>query len=190
MHGLAQLVSAAVYIEVILIFIRILISWFPGIPPWHPMVRILATLTDPILLPFRRLLPTLGGLDFSPIVAIVALQVVGRFVVNLLEPGPNASLAHSLTLALQQIVDAVLIIFVIIVLLRVVVSFMKVSPFHPAVRMIRDMSSPLVRPFSTFARRTQSADIPAIIALVVYFVLYQVADRLLGQLATTTAPIV
>ena len=91
MHQLAQIVNLLVRIETLLIFARVLLSWFPGIPPWHPLVRALAAVTDPVLLPFRRMLPTIGGLDFSPIVAIVVLQVVGQFVVDLIEhPHPDA----------------------------------------------------------------------------------------------------
>jgi YggT family protein len=187
MHEIAQIVSLVVRIEIILIFARVLLSWFPGIPPWHPAVRLLAAVTDPILLPFRRLLPTIGGLVFSPIVAIVALQVVGGFVVDLIEPR-GGSVAFSLAVALRDVVHTILLVLIIIVLLRVVVSFFKVSPFHPAVRLIRDMSTPLVRPFAGVAGRNPAADIPAIVALVVYVVLIVVADRLLGDLVNSTAP--
>src|SRR5258708_39772734 len=109
----ADLVRLIVRIEVILIFARILLSWFPGIPPWHPMVRLLAAVTDPVLLPFRRLLPTLGGLDFSPIVAIVVLQLVGNFVADLIQP-QGGSLAHAIAIALQQVVTSILVILIII----------------------------------------------------------------------------
>jgi len=186
MHQLAQIVNLLVRIETILIFARVLLSWFPGIPPWHPLVRALAAVTDPVLLPFRRMLPTIGGLDFSPIVAIVVLQVVGQFVVDLIEPS-GGSLAYTLARALQDVVHIILLILIIIVVLRLVVSFLKVSPFHPAVRLIRDMSSPLLRPFAGVGGRSPSADIPAIVALVVYVVLIVVSDHLLGDLVTSAA---
>jgi YggT family protein len=188
MHELAQIVQIVVRIETVLIFARVLLSWFPGIPPWHPLVRALAAVTDPVLLPFRRIVPTIGGLDFSPIVAIIALQVLGNFVVDLIEPS-GGSLAYTLALALRDVVHTILLILIIIVVLRLVVSFLRVSPWHPAVRLIRDMSSPLVRPFASVAGRSSQADVPAIVALVVYIVLIVVADRLLGDLATSTAPI-
>ena len=188
MHELAQIVQYVVRIEVILIFARVLLSWFPGIPPWHPLVRALAAVTDPVLLPFRRILPTIGGLDFSPIVAIIALQVLGNFVVDLIEPS-GGSLAFTLALALRDVVHTVLLILIIIVVLRVVVSFLKVSPWHPAVRLIQDMSSPLIRPFAGVAGRSSQADVTAIVALVVYIVLIVVADRLLGDLVTSAAPL-
>jgi YggT family protein len=188
MHELAQIVQLVVRIETILIFARVLLSWFPGIPPWHPLVRALASVTDPVLLPFRRILPTIGGLDFSPIVAIIFLQVLGNFIVDLIEPS-GGSLAFTLALAARDVVHTILLILIIIVVLRVIVSFLKVSPWHPAVRLIQDMSSPLVRPFAGVAGRSSQADVPAIVALVVYIVLIVVADRLLGDLVTSTAPL-
>ena len=187
MHDIAQIVSLVVRIEIIIIFARVLLSWFPGIPPWHPLVRALASVTDPVLLPFRRLLPTIGGLDFSPIVAIIALQLVGGFVVDLIEPR-GGSLAFSLAIAARDVVHTVLLILIIIVVARLVVSFLRVSPFHPAVRLVRDISTPLVRPFAGVGGRSSATDVPAIVALVVYVVLIVVADRLLDDLVTSTAP--
>lgn len=195
MHEIAQIIRVVVQIEVILIFIRVLLSWFPGIPPWHPLVRLLVAFTDPILLPFRRILPTIGGLDFSPIVALILLQVVGNFVADLIDTsGAGAPVAYTVANAVYNIVHAILLILIIIVLLRVVVSFLKVSPFHPAVRLIRDMSTPLVRPFAAIGGGGQRSpyssggapDVSAIIALAFYVIAIIVADWLLGDLVRST----
>ncbi len=54
------------------IFIRIILSWIaPG--SHNPATAIIATLTEPVLRPFRRLIPALGGFDISPIFAIILL---------------------------------------------------------------------------------------------------------------------
>ena len=56
----------------IAIVVRILLSWFA--PQTHnPATALLATLTEPILRPFRRFIPTIGGFDISPVVAIILL---------------------------------------------------------------------------------------------------------------------
>lgn len=194
MHEIAQIIRVVVQIEVILIFVRVLLSWFPGIPPWHPMVRLLVAFTDPVLIPFRRILPTIGGLDFSPIVALILLQVVGNFVADLVDTsGAGAPVAYTVANAVYNIVHAILLILIIIVLLRVVVSFLKVSPFHPAVRLIRDISTPLVRPFAGIGGGSRSPyssggapDVSAIVALAFYVVAIIVADWLLGDLVRST----
>ncbi len=59
-----------------LLFIRILLSWFPNINWFDPPFSILSQLTDPYLNIFRSFIPPLGGLDLSPLLAILLLQVV------------------------------------------------------------------------------------------------------------------
>ncbi len=59
-----------------LLFIRILLSWFPNINWLDPPFSILSQLTDPYLNVFGSIIPPLGGLDFSPILALLLLQVV------------------------------------------------------------------------------------------------------------------
>ena len=73
--SIAALLKLFIYIFFFAIFIRIIISWVnPG--AYNPMTVILHRLTDPLLLPARRLIPPISGLDLSPMVVIVALQLM------------------------------------------------------------------------------------------------------------------
>ncbi|MCI0849813.1 MAG: YggT family protein [Chloroflexi bacterium] len=56
-------------------------SWFVR-DPSNPIVRILDTITDPILQPLRQIMPRMGMMDFTPLVAIILLQVLASFVRN------------------------------------------------------------------------------------------------------------
>lgn len=47
----------------------------------HPGLRLVDSLTEPLLAPIRRLLPAMGGLDFSPILAFIALEAFRRLVI-------------------------------------------------------------------------------------------------------------
>lgn len=73
---LFQTISTFVSIYLVLLFIRILLTWFPNIDFFNPPFSVLAQLTDPYLNIFRRVIPPLGGLDFSAILAILVLQVI------------------------------------------------------------------------------------------------------------------
>ena len=60
---------------------RALLSWFdPGMR--SSVGRILVDITEPILGPLRRVLPSMGGLDFSPIIAIIGLQFIRQIILN------------------------------------------------------------------------------------------------------------
>ena len=57
------------------IIIRIVLSW---VAPhnYNPITALLTTLSEPVLRPFRRVIPTIGGLDISPVFALVLLQAM------------------------------------------------------------------------------------------------------------------
>ncbi len=60
------------------IIARSLLSWFPVRPgnPFHPLAVILFQITEPILGPLRRIIPTIGMIDISPVVALLLLQFI------------------------------------------------------------------------------------------------------------------
>ncbi len=65
-------------IYVVLIIIRVLLSWFPNVDLYNPPFSWLGQITDPYLNIFRSVIPPLGGMDFSPMLAIILLQVVAQ----------------------------------------------------------------------------------------------------------------
>jgi YggT family protein len=60
-----------------LLLIRVLLTWFPTINWYDQPFAALSQITDPYLNLFRRIIPPLGGIDFSPMLAIILLQIVG-----------------------------------------------------------------------------------------------------------------
>jgi YggT family protein len=64
-------------IYMLLIFVRILLSWFQTAEWAAQIMSFLSPITDPYLNLFRSFIPPLGGLDLSPIVGILLLQFVG-----------------------------------------------------------------------------------------------------------------
>ena len=68
----------------IAIFARIILSWFPQTPTLTPLVKIVFTVTEPILSPIRRLLPRMGMFDLSPMVALILVSIIQNVLVNAL----------------------------------------------------------------------------------------------------------
>jgi YggT family protein len=83
MRVLADLINLIVQIYAFLFIARALLS-FTGIDPYHPAAQFLYRLTEPVLAPIRRVLPPAGMMDFSPMVAMLLVIVVGQILVALL----------------------------------------------------------------------------------------------------------
>ena len=59
----------------LIVFGAVIVSWIQ-LPPTNPVVRFLETATEPVLAPIRRVLPDMGGLDFSPLVLLIGLRML------------------------------------------------------------------------------------------------------------------
>ena len=61
------------------IIARALLSWFP-LPATNPITSFLNAITEPILAPLRRVVPRVGMLDITPLIAILLLQALSRLL--------------------------------------------------------------------------------------------------------------
>jgi YggT family protein len=74
LSALAELISKAIYLFIIAIFIQIVLSWVaPG--TYNPVVGVIESITTPVLRPARRVLPPMGGLDLSPMLVVIGLYL-------------------------------------------------------------------------------------------------------------------
>ena len=78
---IADIISATVLVLTFAIIGRALLSWIPNLDYRNPAVEFLVTVTEPILAPIRAIMPRLGMFDFTPMIAIILLQVIGRILV-------------------------------------------------------------------------------------------------------------
>lgn len=91
---IAEYVNALFLVYIIIIFVRILLSWIPRMP-YNPTLRTVVEfvyqVTDPYLNLFRRFLPPVGGggfaLDLSPIIAVFVLLIAQWLIVGAIDPG-------------------------------------------------------------------------------------------------------
>nr|VFJ61147.1 MAG: YggT family protein [Candidatus Kentron sp. FM]VFJ67125.1 MAG: YggT family protein [Candidatus Kentron sp. FM]VFK12676.1 MAG: YggT family protein [Candidatus Kentron sp. FM] len=93
--ALAKLLELAIFIFVFAIIIHVIMSWVnPHV--YNPLVSLLYSLTEPLLGPARRWIPPISGLDLSPILVIVGLQLILMLFV-----APIADLARGMGVLLR-----------------------------------------------------------------------------------------
>lgn len=74
----AQVISLMANILILLLFIWVVLSWI--MPPYHPLRELLDRIVEPMLLPIRRILPSTGPMDFSPMVLMILIVVASRIL--------------------------------------------------------------------------------------------------------------
>lgn len=81
---ISYIVYQLIHLYAMIMFVYVILSWFPRGSVIERLEGFLAPVCEPYLGLFRRFIPPLGMIDFSPVIAIIALEFVGNFVVRLL----------------------------------------------------------------------------------------------------------
>jgi YggT family protein len=80
-NSLGGVLAALIQLLALAIFFRAILSWFVR-DPYNPVVQALDAITEPILQPLRQIIPRMGMIDLSPLVAIILLSVIAGLVRN------------------------------------------------------------------------------------------------------------
>jgi len=83
MNLLADFVNLFFYLLGLAILARVLLSWV-RVSPYHPAVELLYQITEPVLAPLRRVIPPVGMMDISPIIAMFLLRIIGQVLVAII----------------------------------------------------------------------------------------------------------
>jgi len=179
MIQIMRFLSLVVSIYMMVIFFRIILTWFS----WERNSRfmsVLAGITDPYLNWFRRFsFLKAGFVDFSPIAALGVLSVVNR-IFSILAAYGKISIGIILALILQAlwgIISFLIIFMVIILVLRLVYYFAAPGSSSPFWRIVDGMSAPLLYRINRILFRNRIVNyrtgilISVALLLIIYFVI-------------------
>ena len=146
MSYIISVVAGIVNVYIILIFIRIILTWFPGASFGKPYI-ILCSICDPYLNWFRRfrLFPN-SPISFTPLLAIGVLSIIHRI---LLSWGTLGRISITVVLvmilnALWSIISWILGFFVIILILRMIAFIFNSNIYSPFWRLVDFIAQPLM----------------------------------------------
>jgi len=140
-----------------------------------PVGHLLEALVMPVIRPLRRILPSIGGLDFSPLLALVLIYALGSLLKNLAD-NSFANPVSSIFQIIFEFITAVVLVILVLLLIRVLISALHVDPWHPFVYAIKRITDGFIAPIQRAAKVQveMAAVIGLVIAVVVYIALAQV----------------
>ena len=151
---LGQIIYLVFTIYVWLIVARVLLSWInPN--PYSPVMRFLGKISDPVLNKARRLFPlTLGGFDFSPILAIMVIHltgvVLGQWLMQIGQGMPASVVVPILAVSLMNFISSIVWLLIVLMGIRFIVALVQPSPYNILVRIIYGITEPLLSPLRRF----------------------------------------
>lgn len=152
----ARILGGILSLYMILIFVRVLLTWFSGVYYGRPY-EIIRSLTDPYLNYFRRFrFLQMGSVDFSPIAGLLVL-VVAMNILNRLAIYGSISVGLVLAIILNSLWSAVsflITLFIVLIVIRFVAGLINANTVNPFIRTVDMIITPVLNwVHNTFFKR-------------------------------------
>lgn len=112
---------------------------------YNPVSQFIVKITTPVLHPLRKIIPGVMGLDIASLVLAWALKTIELFLILLINTG-SLNLLLPLLLAIPQLLELVINIYLFAVFIQIIMSWVAPQGNNPAVQLLYSITEPLMRP--------------------------------------------
>jgi YggT family protein len=146
----------------------------------NPLVQAVVRITNPLVMPLRRVLPPVGRLDSASLVALLLAQLVRTALVMLVDFGGLPPVARLLPLAVVELLDTLLLVLLVAVFVYAILSWVAPDGYSPAGRLLADLVEPLLGPVRRALPALGGLDLSPLVVILLLLVLRMV---LTGRIA-------
>ena len=144
---------------------RLLLQW-AAVDKRNPLVQFILRVTNPLVIPLRRLLPPVGRIDTATIMVLVGLQLLATLLVVRIGCIGGPELLPVLALALLNIVRLALSIFTWSIIIYVVLSWVSPGGYNPGAALVAAIVEPVLAPFRRLIPMIGGLDLSPLFALI------------------------
>lgn len=145
---------------------------------YNPLVQFLVRITNPPLLPLRRIVPGYRGLDLAAVVLALVLQFIEVTLLNTLSIQP-VGVGGLLMLTVLELLKLLINIYLWGVIIQAVMSWFNPDPYHPAARVLAQLTAPVLRPARRIIPPISGVDLsPMLVVVALIFVSLLLQDFL------------
>ena len=158
------LVSTITDLYVTAILLRLLLQWVRA-DFYNPLSQFLIKITNPVLVPARRIIPSVGKLDTASVVIMLLLELAQLAIINLLGQA-DFGMQFLFLFALKKLLFTLLMTYFVLIIARVIVSWIANQSRHPLIPLLYQLTEPVLRPFSRLVPPLGGVDLSPLFALI------------------------
>jgi YggT family protein len=162
--ALIYLISTLTDLYVTAVLLRLLLQWV-GADFYNPLSQFLIKVTNPVLVPTRRMIPSIGKLDTASVVVMLLLELLQLVIINLLGK-TEYGFQFLFLFAIQKLVITVLLTYFVLLIARVIISWIANQSRHPLIPLIHQLTEPVLRPISRLLPPMGGVDLSPLFALI------------------------
>jgi YggT family protein len=146
------------------VLLRLLLQWVRA-DFYNPLSQFLIKLTNPVLVPLRRVIPSIGKLDTASVVLMLLLEVVGVWIIGKMG---SAVIPWQQIIAFSAIklMMTLLMTYFFLIIVAVILSWIGQSLRHPFVPLVFQLTEPVLRPIRKVIPPIAGIDLSPLFALI------------------------
>lgn len=144
---------------------RLLLQW-AAVDKRNPLVQFILRVTNPLVVPLRRLVPAIGRIDTATVLVLVGLQVLATALVVRIGCIGEPEILPILALALLNVVKLALSIFTWSIIIYVVLSWVSPAGYNPGAALVAAIVEPVLAPFRRLIPAIGGLDLSPLFALI------------------------
>ena len=163
-RALTYLISTLFDLYIVAVLLRLILQWVRA-DFYNPLSQFLVKLTSPLLVPMRRVIPSIGRLDTAAVVLALLLEVTSLFVISSINSFSITGLSL-LILAVTKLLMAFLWLYFFLILAIVILSWVGGSLRHPIIPLIHQLTEPVLRPLRKWIPPIGGMDLSPLFAII------------------------
>ena len=145
---------------------------------YNPISQFLVRITNPLLVPLRKVVPAMGKVDVAAIFLMLVLQILLLFIIVMLR-GTGVQILPLLLTAVGELVLLMINVFLVAIIVQVIISWINPGSYNPVNSLLHSLTSPVLRPFQRIFPPLSGIDLSPLFALIALQVLKMLIQPLL-----------
>jgi YggT family protein len=134
---------------------------------YHPLSQFLVKITNPLLVPLRRIIPSAGKIDTASLVLMLALQMFALTLILSFRGGGNLSFLTLIVGSLAELLSLLLNVFIVVIIVQAILSWISPGSYNPINSLLYSLTAPVLRPIQKVIPPIAGIDLSPLVALVV-----------------------
>ena len=132
---------------------------------YNPVSQFLVRITNPLLIPLRKVVPSIGKFDSASMLLMIVLQLAAITLVLLLR-GEGISSAILVIITLATLISLLINVFMFAIIVEVIISWMNPGSYNPVSSLLHSLTGPLLRPIRHLVPPIAGIDLSPLFAII------------------------
>jgi len=163
-NAITYLVGTLIDLYTTAVILRLLLQWVRA-DFYNPVCQFLVKVTNPLIVPLRRVIPSIRRLDTASVVLILVLEIFSVWIASRISSSP-LNFEQIIIFSFMKLAATLLITYFFLIIASVILSWVAARTQHPIIPLVTQLTAPVLRPFRKVIPPIAGIDLSPLFALI------------------------